>query len=92
MKDTLTAKEAATLEAIGRGENPCARVGEENTALVGTRRRSVSDLCTKGFLTRGLEYLSRHGSARHFTEAVKSSAPVLTEKGRAFVAGREAES
>ena len=52
-------------------ENPCARVGEENTAVTGTRRRIVNGLCTKGMLTRGLVYMSRKGDARHFPEDVK---------------------
>lgn len=86
--DTLTEREAATLEAVGRGENPCARGGEENTAIVGTRRRAVSDLCNKGFLTRGLVFLSRKGDPRRFPEDVKATAPELTEKGREFIAGR----
>ena len=86
--ETLTEKEAAMLEAIGRGENPCARVGEENTAVTGTRRRIVNGLCTKGMLTRGLVYMSRKGDARHFPEDVKGLAPELTDKGRAFIAGR----
>lgn len=86
--DELTEREAATLEAVGRGENPCARVGEENTAIVGTRRRAVSDLCNKGFLTRGLVFLSRKGEPRNFPEDVKATAPELTAKGREFIAGR----
>lgn len=81
--ETLTEKEAAMLEAIARGENPCARVGEENTAITGTRRKLVTSLYSKGFVERGFE---DHRS--HWTEAMKSTMPVLTDKGRAFIAGR----
>lgn len=86
--DVLTEIEARTLEAIGRGENPCARIGEEHPDAVGARRRAVSALCNKGFLTRGLEYLSRKGTPSNFPESVKATPPELTEKGRKFIAGR----
>lgn len=77
--ETLTEKEAATLEAIGRGENPCARVGEENTAVTGTRRRIVTGLVKKGMLLRG-DPPEKGDDA--------SAKPALTDKGRAFIAGR----
>ena len=48
--ETLTEKEALTLEAIARGENPCARIGEENTSITGTRRRLVTGLRKKGMV------------------------------------------
>lgn len=90
-RETLTQKEALVLESIGRGENPCARIGEEPTRETGGRRRAVSDLCNKGYLTRGLVYLSRKGEPRNFPEEVKATRPELTAKGTAWVAGREAD-
>lgn len=79
----LTEKEAATLEAIARGENPCARIGEENTAITGTRRRLVTGLYSKGFVER----VDMPANGR-WSEADKARAPVLTDKGRTFIAGR----
>lgn len=82
--ETLTEKEAAMLEAIGRGENPCARVGEENTAVTGTRRRLVTGLRKKGMLA------PEHGRTNIVGKWVidKDQAPKLTDKGRTFLAGR----
>lgn len=86
--DELTEIEARTIEAIARGENPCARVGEEHPDAVGSRRRAVSALERKGFATRGPAYLARKGVPSNFPEDVKATAPTLTEKGRTFMAGR----
>lgn len=83
--ETLTEKEAATLEAIGRGENPCARVGEENTSITGTRRRIVTGLRKKGMVAPPVADDERPSPS--LAEAI-SRMPVLTDKGRAFIAGR----
>lgn len=72
--ETLTEKEAATLEAIGCGENPCARVGEELTSVTGTRRRLVTGLRKKGMVDG--------------PDSPNGGEPKLTDKGRAFIAGR----
>lgn len=82
--ETLTEKEAAMLEAIGRGENPCARVGEENTAVTGTRRRIVGGLRKKGMIA------AERGRTNIVGKWVtdKDQSPELTDKGRAFIAGR----
>lgn len=82
--ETLTEKEAATLEAIGRGENPCARVGEENTSITGTRRRIVTGLRKKGMV--GTPVARTNLTGRIVVD--ESKAPPLTDKGRAFIAGR----
>ena len=71
--ETLTEKEALTLEAIARGENPCARIGEENTSITGTRRRLVTGLRKKGMVG---------------PDSPNGGMPALTDKGRAFIAGR----
>lgn len=78
----LTEKEAKALEAIGRGENPCARVGDEHPDIVGLRRRAVGGLRKKGYVVGG-EPVRR--STRH---AVEATVPSLTAKGSNFIAGR----
>lgn len=82
----ITAKEAATLEAIARGENPCARIGEENTAITGTRRRLVTELRKKG-LVAPVDIAPSEVPAPSLAEVI-ARMPRLTDAGRRFLAGR----
>lgn len=100
--ETLTHKEALVLEAIGRGENVCARIGKEDSRSVGGRRRAVTNLRAKGYIapigkaTQAAEWASWWAAKSGerlptLHEHMASIAPTLTDAGRKWVAGRAAE-